>query len=467
MASKRPSASENDSDTKRPKLDLEEYEVVLSDEVYVIIDRLFQHDLFKDYLKKHYKRSAIQFIEKESLQVLCVSQKSIESGILKQKPSYASGRDFRLVKKDERIEALLNNIKDNSLQPAPPIIKDKDLKFFVDKSGESYEVEMRGERMKDGIYFKVKDVGRVFQSERMSSTILDPRNSYKESIHFIWFKTSSHMKSSKQRAQSKEMFLTFEGFLHALRKTRSKVADEFREWVENQVFTLAFGTVKQKKEMISTLCKVDKTFLQAFMKLVPGDLSCIYLVDTTMTDGNSRVYKFGRSNNLKDRFFKHNVTYGAGTLLDSVIFIPADMLSEAEALMNNSISEEERFQYDKAKELITLDSDGRKRIRRIMQTIADKYHGSMAIQASNHAKEVDQMKYMYDMRIKDLERMVDVLNERMKTEALRLEKCEERMKAVMKVEALRLENAKLKSDAKDRKIEELTRIIANLKERRW
>lgn len=52
--------------------------------------------------------------------------------------------------------------------------------------------------------------------------------------------------------------------------------------------------------MLATLCKIDKAFLKAFVKLVLNDLACIYLVDTMIRDGYATVYKFGRSGNISN-----------------------------------------------------------------------------------------------------------------------------------------------------------------------
>lgn len=90
--------------------------------------------------------------------------------------------DVRLAKNDDRIKRIIDVAKKNSLPIAPPTITDVDLAFFVDKSGTRHQVEMRGERTMRGIYFKAKDLGRVIVSDRLVDTILDPRNSYRESI---------------------------------------------------------------------------------------------------------------------------------------------------------------------------------------------------------------------------------------------------------------------------------------------
>ncbi|KAK1928954.1 Uncharacterized protein P3T76_015594 [Phytophthora citrophthora] len=222
---------------------------------------------------------------------------------------------------------------------------------------------------------------------------------------------------------SHEVFLTFAGLMHALHSTRSPVANEFRDWVYKKVFALAYGTVEQKQEMLSTLCKVDKSFLQAFMKLIPNDLACLYLVDTTMRGDGKKVFKFGRSEKVKERFYKHSSAFGDGVILDTVIFVPSDYLSEAETLLKEALREDDHFTFNKEQELILLDTESYKSVRSIMQTIADKYNGSMAIQAEVHTREIKEQEHKYKLhakdseheyklRIKDLESMIEVLKER-------------------------------------------------------
>ncbi|KAK1929342.1 Uncharacterized protein P3T76_015096 [Phytophthora citrophthora] len=454
MKSKRSSVAANESETKRIKIvEPVEYEVQLGDDIYVNVDLLFQFPAFKTYLAKRYKRSVKRFIDEEKLQVVFVAKKNVKKNELKEKPLYAPKFDVRLVKKDEQIVRLLKIAKKSSYPLAPPVIKDKDLSFFVDKSGVRHQVEMRGKRTMEGIYFKAKDVGRVFESESFLDTIQHPRASYCEGIDFVWFilqhpgssrslqsdPDQGHPRDSDTSLQehdhpspqeqkrtyhnSHEVFLTFAGLMHALHSTRSPVANEFRDWVYKKVFALAYGTVEQKQEMLSTLCKVDKSFLQAFMKLIPNDLACLYLVDTTMRGDGKKVFKFGRSEKVKERFYKHSSAFGDGVILDTVIFVPSDYLSEAETLLKEALREDDHFTFNKEQELILLDTESYKSVRSIMQTIADKYNGSMAIQAEVHTREIKEQEHKYKLhakdseheyklRIKDLESMIEVLKER-------------------------------------------------------
>lgn len=77
--------------------------------------------------------------------------------------------------------------KANSCPFAPPLLEDSDLKFFVDKAGVQREVEMRGMCTMEGIFFKAKDVARVFQSDRFVDTIQRSDTTYEEFVDFVWF----------------------------------------------------------------------------------------------------------------------------------------------------------------------------------------------------------------------------------------------------------------------------------------
>lgn len=78
---------------------------------------------------------------------------------------------------------LLKIAKESSYPLAPLVINDKDLAFFVDKYGVYYQVEMRGKSTMEGIYFKAKGVGLVFESEWFVNTILQGDTPLQELYH--------------------------------------------------------------------------------------------------------------------------------------------------------------------------------------------------------------------------------------------------------------------------------------------
>lgn len=304
-----------------------------------------------------------------------------------------------------------------------------------------------------------------------------------------------HRKEVVQRASTKEVFLMFPGLMGVLHNTRSSMAGKFRDWVYKLAFTLVLGTEKQMKEIMGVLCKIGKTFLQAFMKLVSNDLACIYLVDIAKRVGDAKIYKFGRSGKMKDRFYNHS-SFGDGTLLDTIIFAPINMLSEAETILKQSIAAEARYNYEeveefdtlndadrkatepndadrKATELIKLTNEDRTAVRTIMRTIADKYNGSMTIQASKHDDEIKELKYAhqtdidglkstYELSIKDLKCAIAVFKEQMETANERVRTTELRYEKQMEIEKLRLEK-QMESEKQRLEIERQRLEIAQLK----
>ncbi|KAG6946312.1 hypothetical protein JG687_00016786 [Phytophthora cactorum] len=390
MANKR-SKNEETRDAKRPKVEDGGYELALGGGVYIDMDKLFKCPALKAYFNKKYKRSVAQLIKQEKFCVIYATKNGIAEGVLHMKTVYAPKSDARLVKKGENVERIIMLAKSSSLDLAPPVITDEDLSFFVDKAGTRHHVEMRGMRTMEGIFFKAKDVGLVFKSDGFLDTVQRQHTAYSESVDYIWFTLLNPNGNSRVQwviTQSKlvfparvtypqfpnkgrELFLTFGGPMHALHSTRTQVATEFRKWVYTQVFAIAYGTPAQKRAMI-----------------VPSDISCLYLIDTTEREDGKKVYKFGRSKKLKERFYQHSATFGDKIVLDTIVFVPQKCLSEAEALLNHSIAEDLRFHLDEARELLLLDPDGYKVIRTIMQTVADRYNGSMALHATIVARRL-------------------------------------------------------------------------------
>ncbi|KAF1786331.1 hypothetical protein GQ600_22130 [Phytophthora cactorum] len=370
----------------RPKVEDGGYELALGGGVYIDMDKLFKCPALKAYFNKKYKRSVAQLIKQEKFCVIYATKNGIAEGVLHMKTVYAPKSDARLVKKGENVERIIMLAKSSSLDLAPPVITDEDLSFFVDKAGTRHHVEMRGMRTMEGIFFKAKDVGLVFKSDGFLDTVQRQHTAYSESVDYIWFTLLNPNGNSRSDISTqfpnkgRELFLTFGGPMHALHSTRTQVATEFRKWVYTQVFAIAYGTPAQKRAMI-----------------VPSDISCLYLIDTTEREDGKKVYKFGRSKKLKERFYQHSATFGDKIVLDTIVFVPQKCLSEAEALLNHSIAEDLRFHLDEARELLLLDPDGYKVIRTIMQTYDAQLTETLAEKLAEK-----------DLRIAELEKRIVV-----------------------------------------------------------
>ena len=58
---------------------------------------------------------------------------------------------------------------------------------FKDESGNVLEVEVRGERNKNKIFFKVQDVMTAFKMPSLDKNLLDATSNYERDIHYKTF----------------------------------------------------------------------------------------------------------------------------------------------------------------------------------------------------------------------------------------------------------------------------------------
>jgi hypothetical protein len=101
-------------------------------------------------------------------------------------------------------------IDENNIELAPDIINLDDNEKFKDDNGTIIEIETRGERKVDSIYFKVKDVMIGFKMENLNIVILNnQRDGYKEYIHYKFFNCKKKSKDLKKTNKTikKELFL--------------------------------------------------------------------------------------------------------------------------------------------------------------------------------------------------------------------------------------------------------------------
>jgi hypothetical protein len=76
---------------------------------------------------------------------------------------------------------------DNGIEQAPDIINLANNEKFQDETGNIIEIETRGERNVDKIYFKVKDIAIGFSMERLQDVLIDKTKQYDELTHYKYF----------------------------------------------------------------------------------------------------------------------------------------------------------------------------------------------------------------------------------------------------------------------------------------
>lgn len=73
-------------------------------------------------------------------------------------------------------------------EDAPPLLELDDEQKFKDNEGNVYEVEVRGERHYEKIYFNVNDVAKYLQMDNLRNSVLKKNRSYELIEHYKYFK---------------------------------------------------------------------------------------------------------------------------------------------------------------------------------------------------------------------------------------------------------------------------------------
>ena len=90
---------------------------------------------------------------------------------------------------------------------APPIILLEDHEKFVNTDNNILEIEIRGEKFIDKIYFKVRDISEKFKLSNLNTTLTCSKSSFIRNIHFKSFKSYNNLK----QGNPKHLFLTYRG----------------------------------------------------------------------------------------------------------------------------------------------------------------------------------------------------------------------------------------------------------------
>ncbi len=231
---------------------------------------------------------------------------------------------------DKIPELKSNEINENGINKAPLIIQLKDEEKFTDNDGNIIEIETRGERAVDKIYFKVKDVADGFEMKNLSEILVKSNTSYEEVKDYKYFICENQKnvlkKSNKQTTTKKELFLTYEGILRVLFVSKCGRANTFIKWATEKLFIIQMGTNEQKLKLRDTLGVLPEAVKEVCKKST-SPISCIYLFSlgtvaslrntfNIPTEGNNNyndndiIVKYGRSEDLERRTNEHNNDYG-------------------------------------------------------------------------------------------------------------------------------------------------------------
>jgi len=293
------------------------------------------------------------------------------------------------------IEADQEITKHAGTQIAPDILELKDKEKITDDEGNTYEIEIRGERHPDKIYFKVKDVSILIDSKNLCKNILNENGSYIRDEDYVCFKVNKNEydENSFQKSPSykRTLFFSYLGFLKCMFISKNKNTSKFKKWVTNVVFTAHLGTKPQKQELAAKLIGTSRETVREVFSKSTTNQSCIYLIylgkacDLTKTfkitdyEPDELIYKFGRTINLSKRMDQHYAKYSKlGCVVELVKFANIDPIYNVDA--ENDIKEyftDENVKVNNKKyvELVKLNKSSLELTVKKYEEISNKYMG--------------------------------------------------------------------------------------------
>lgn len=247
-----------------------------------------------------------------------------------------------------------------------------DFYYFKDNNGVKYDVEMRGERTKNGILFKCKDLEKVFEMNYLCKNVIVENTQYKELEHFLFCKTTQNIMST-----DKTLYLTFSGLTKVIHNSRTGRAKEFADWLDDIVFAAIVGDEVQRNQAAVNVMNVDLQALIKALSKCSGKISCLYLLKTGIKQNNKSIYKFGLTKHLDQRIREHVATFGDDLKLSSYCLVGENDLYAAENMLKESIEDllfkslEDKFKSQT--ELIILDTKSKKHVKQTMELISMKF----------------------------------------------------------------------------------------------
>lgn len=241
------------------------------------------------------------------------------------------------------LEEVINN--DNELcEDLPPLVFLNENEKFKDSNGNAVEIETRGDKTRNNIYFKVSDVSKVFEMPNLYKVVVDKTKNYKMPIHYKKFKTN--VTNSDIANKHKTTFLTYKGILRVLFVSSSGIAEQFQDWAEDKLFTIQMGSKEAKVKLGTDILNISTKTYKAVFNTYANKFPCIYLlslgkvavlretfgIDSTVND-ESTVYKYGFTDDMSRRMGEHEYTYGKlqGVTLTMSTFHTIDVKYTSEA----------------------------------------------------------------------------------------------------------------------------------------
>ena len=373
-----------------------------------------------------------------------VDEKFVEAAVKSQVEIMVTKKLGQIVEqkvKDYLEDVLEEDNEDVEYENAPPLLELTDEEKFKDTNGNIIDIETLGEKHRNKIYFKVKDVSVAFGMDGLNKTLLNKdrgyvyNDDYKRFNREITFINDEHKTTNKKKQC--RLYLTYHGFLRVLFVSRNDNVKNFQDWAEEKLFTIQMGSKEEKTklgtEILNIPMKAYKAVFESHADKLPSmylfklgkvcDLRETFHMDDSISD-SSCVYKFGCTDDLTRRFGetvnKYNKLQNVKTEL--VIFRMVDTKHTFDA--ENDIREQckaygKNLNVAGYNELIVLSDKEFEYIKKSYRRIGNEYAGATAElqkQVLDLEKKIEDLVKCHKYEL--LEKEMELQNEKNKNKAL-------------------------------------------------
>ena len=212
------------------------------------------------------------------------------------------------------------------LREAPSLIFLEEYEKFRDDEGNVFEVEVRGVREEDKIFFKGRDLEELFEMDHLRNNVQDEKSNFVKGQDYLFFAVSKNNEFryslTPQRNQSKRMFFTYLGLTKVIFRSNSGVAYRFQKWANKVIYTAHVGTPDQRIEQAIEMLGVNAGIVKEVFRTCVAKVPCVYLfhigkvVEMRQSYPDLKQYKsgmlfkYGRTENLSRRLGEHMSTFG-------------------------------------------------------------------------------------------------------------------------------------------------------------
>jgi hypothetical protein len=366
------------------------------------------------YLKEDNDKNLVESTPNYSRAKLFLRKKWVEENLTQ----------FKKVKTDEdkKLEAM----------KAPPLLILKNEEKFHDADGNVLEVEMRGERNIDKIYFKVKDIEDKFQIKNIATIILNKDSSFNEYIDYKNFNSNTIVKpeliTSKKSGNPKVLYLTYLGLTRLLFVSRSKNAEHFQKWAVQKLFTIQMGSPEEKILLADKLLGMPYKIVKEALKTNICPISCVYLFTLGTVEqlrkslnipekylNNWIVVKYGKTDNLERRTGEHNITFsvfeGVELRLKHYAHVDSNYITDAENDISEYIKNSKYdYQFGTFEEIAIIPKDNMKSLTKKYEDIRKLYAGTMGEiirEKENLLNQVEKLK----MEVENKDNIIEMIKQ--------------------------------------------------------